>query len=316
MNEARDTIVVALGGNAIARAGDDGTLASQYRRANEALAEVAALAASGARVVLTHGNGPVVGAIVLRGELASGEVPPTPLYIAGADSEGGIGLMLQQVLGNHLAMLGSDRTVVTLVTQSVVDALDPAFNSPTKPIGPYYPYELAHRLAEERGWVVTEEPGRGWRRVVASPHPLDIVEVAAVSALLDAGCVPIAAGGGGVPVVRDADRTLRGVDCVIDKDWASAVLAERLSAPTLAILMEADALYRHWGSPDQKPISEISASDATALALSGALAGGGIRPKVLAAAHFVRSTGGTAILCASGSLSTALDGSTGTRIVP
>ncbi len=316
MTHTPDTIVIALGGNAIARAGDDGTLASQYRRANEALAEVAALAASGSRVVLTHGNGPVVGAIVLRGELASREVPPTPLYIAGADSEGGIGLMLQQVLGNRLALLDSDRTVVTLVTQSVVDVLDPAFNSPTKPIGPHYAHEVARRLAEERGWTIAEEPGRGWRRTVASPRPLEVVETPAISALLDAGCIPIAAGGGGVPVVRAEDRTLRGVDCVIDKDWASAVLAEKLPAQTLAILMEADALYAGWGTPAQRPITEMSASEATELAMSGELEAGGIRPKVLAAAHFVEHTGGTAILCASGSLSAALGGIAGTRITP
>lgn len=307
-------MVVALGGNAIARAGDDGTIAAQYRRADEALHGVAQLIASGSRIVLTHGNGPVVGAIMLRGERAAGEVPPTPLYIAGADSEGGIGLMLQQVLGNQLRALGCERPVATVVTQVLVDAADPAMHRPTKPIGPYYDRSTAEQLAAERGWSIAEEPGRGWRRTVPSPHPLQVVETPAVRALLDADCVPIAAGGGGVPVRRRQNGDLEGVDVVIDKDWASAVLAVELDAARLAILMEAEALYIGWGTPSAKRLDHLTVEQARSLLDAGEFPDGSVRPKVEAAAWFAEKTGRTAVICASDALSAALDGTSGTLV--
>lgn len=309
------SIVVALGGNAIARPGDDGSIGAQCRRADEALADVADLACGGARIVLTHGNGPVVGNIVLRGELASGQVPPMPLFIAGADSEGGIGLVLQQSLGNLLRDRACPRPVVAVVTQAVVDPDDPAFERPTKPIGPYYSAESAAELARERGWRMTREDERGFRRVVASPRPLEVVETEVVATLADAGVITIAAGGGGVPVRRNDDDHLTGVDAVIDKDWTSAVLAVALDAETLAILMEADAVYADWGTPDARALSQLTVADAAELVAAGSLSAGGIRPKVEAAMHFARSTGRDAIICAGGSLAAALMGDAGTRIL-
>ncbi len=304
-------IIVALGGNAIAREGDPPTIEAQYRRAREAMEPVADLLLSGRRVVLTHGNGPVVGTIVLRAELAEAQVPPPPLYISGADSEGGIGLMLQQVLGNRLRAAGSPLVVATVVTQVVVERADPAFLAPTKPIGPFYSADEAATLAARRGWSVARQPSGRWRRVVPSPRPLRVVETPAIASLLAAGIVPIAAGGGGVPVVEDACGELRGVDAVVDKDWASVVLAHELGIPTVAILMEADAIRAGWNTPAERAIEHLTAREAEDLAKT--LPPGSVGPKVAAAAWFARR-GGTTIMCAASGLHDALSGAGGTRV--
>ena len=307
------TIVIALGGNAMARADDVPGIESQFRRADEAMAFVAALVAEGAHVVVTHGNGPVVGDILMRNEAACDVIPPMPLYIADADSEGGIGLMLQQVLGNRLKLRGVVIPVATVVTQVVVAEDDPAFDNPTKPIGPRYPLEEAQRLAEERGWQIAEEKGRGWRRVVPSPRPQRVIETPAVRALVKAGVVAIAAGGGGVPVIEAADGTLTGVDAVIDKDWASAVLAAEISAEAFVILMEADAVYKGWGTPEQRRIDRLTPAEARELLESGELPVGSIGPKVAAAAWFAEKTGNDALICRGEDLTAALSGRAGTR---
>lgn len=308
-----DIVVIALGGNAIARFGDDGTIAAQYRRAEEAMQAIADLACGGARIVLTHGNGPVVGNIVLRGELSKKSLPPTPLFIAGADSEGGMGLMLQQVLGNELRRRRSTLVPATVVTQVVVNAADPAFAHPTKPIGPYYRAEETPALIAECGWDFAEEPGRGWRRVVPSPQPLRTVEAPAVSALLSAGLVPIAAGGGGVPVVEAPDGMLTGVEAVIDKDWTGALLAHELGAKRFVILMEADALYDDFGLPTARRVPRLSGDEARDRAAT--LPAGGIGPKVAAAAWFARR-GGTTVLCRVEEIEAALAGEAGTTVAP
>ena len=307
------TIVIALGGNAISRAGDVPGIESQFRRADEAMAHVAGLVAEGARVVRTHGNGPVVGDILLRGEAASAIIPPMPLYICDADSEGGIGLMLQQVLGNKLRLRGVVVPIATVVTQVVVSGDDPAFSNPTKPIGPHFPAEEAQRLAQERGWHIAEEVGRGWRRLVPSPRPQRIIETPAVRALVKAGVVAIAAGGGGVPVLEDCDGVLRGIDAVVDKDWASAVLAAEISAEAFVILMEADAVYRGWGTPDQHRFDHLTPAQAQELLDSGELPVGSIGPKVGAAAWFAEKTGKDALICRGEDLTAALSGRAGTR---
>jgi carbamate kinase len=308
-----DAILVALGGNAIARQGDDGSIAMQYQRAAQAMREVAALATDGAHIVLTHGNGPVVGDIMRRAELAAGEVPPTPLFIADADSEGGIGLMLQQVLGNELRRRGSSLLPVTVVTQVVVDRDDPGFRKPTKPIGACHTEEEADRLTRDFGWTLAEEPGRGWRRVVASPRPVRVVEAPAIAALAASSAIPIAAGGGGVPVIEDDDGTLRGVDAVIDKDWSAALLAHTLGATTLVILMEAHAILDGFGGPKADRIERLTASEA--LDLSSALPPGSVGPKVAAAAWFA-SRGGCTLIGRAEDLPSLLTGDAGTRIVP
>lgn len=308
--------VIALGGNAILRRGDDGTITTQFARADASMRHVAVLAAAGDRLVLTHGNGPVVGNIVLRNEAARDTVPPMPLYIAGADSEGGIGLMLQMSLHNRLRTAGVDRAVLSVITQCVVDAGDPAFAAPSKPIGPYFDAFGAARLTAEEGWVFAEEGDRGWRRIVASPQPLRIVEAPTIRRLAEEGDIVIAAGGGGVPVLEGEDGTLQGVDAVIDKDRASALLAREIDASVLVILMEEPHVFVAYGTPRQRSLERLTVDEADALIASGELAKGSIRPKVEACADFARTCGREAIICAVDSLEDALAGRAGTRIVP
>jgi carbamate kinase len=309
------TLVVALGGNAILRRGDDGSIEKQLARSDEAMGHIARLVGSGKRVALTHGNGPVVGNIVIRNEAARGTVTPMPLYIAGADSEGGLGFMLQLSLANALWIQGVRDPVATIVTETVVDPDDAAFARPTKPIGPYYPAEQTHRLQEaEPSWVFVEVPGYGWRRVVASPRPLRVVQAPVVARLLADGMVAIAAGGGGVPVVEAPDGQLHGIDAVIDKDWASAMLAFEIGADRLVILMESDSIYVGWGGADQRAVDSLSVAEADALLVSGELDEGSIRPKVAASAWFARRTGRPAIICRVEDLDAALEGLAGTRI--
>lgn len=309
-------IVVALGGNAIVRAGDSGTIEQQFARTAQATRNLALLARDGHAILVTHGNGPVVGNIVMRGEAARDMVPPMPLYIAGADSEGGVGLMIQQSLYNHLALLGVEREVVTMVTQTVVDPADPAFADPDKPIGPYLSERDAEQLAARAGWTVHEFPGRGRRRVVPSPRPLKLVEAGIAVRMAEAGAVVIAAGGGGVPVVEAADGTLSGIDAVVDKDWAGALLACAMRADLFVVLMESDALYHEWGTPAQTRIERLRVSEAQALLAAGRFERGTVAPKVAAATWAVSRCGCTAVLCASEDLLAAVEGGAGTRIDP
>jgi carbamate kinase len=308
-------LLVALGGNALLRGGDDGGIATQFERADAAMDHIARLAAAGDELVLTHGNGPVVGNIVLRGEAARSSVPPMPLYIAGADSQGGIGLMLEMSLRNALRRAGIGRDVATIVTQMVVRADDPALGLPSKPIGPYYDDDHLSRLQElEPDWVFARVAGRGWRRVVPSPVPMRVVEVGTVRLLVESGAIVIAAGGGGVPVIEDANGRLSGVDAVIDKDWASALLAQQVAADALVILMETDAVYECWGTPSQRRVERLTVAEAEALVVGGTLESGSIAPKVAAGAAFARASGRAAILCRAEDLEAALEGGAGTRI--
>ncbi|MBS3956139.1 MAG: carbamate kinase [Clostridiales bacterium] len=307
--------VIALGGNAIIRPGEAGTIEQQVAHASEALEPVARLAAEGAGIVLTHGNGPVVGNILLRNEAAAESVSPMPLYIADADSEGGIGFMLQNTLRNLMRRIGVTREVATIVTQVAVDPNDPAFTAPSKPVGPHYAAARARELANLRGWTLAKVGADAWRRVVPSPRPLRIIETAVVRTLVDAGDVVIAAGGGGIPVFESADgATLTPIDAVVDKDWSSALLARDIGADLLAVLMEADALYLGWGSDTARLVPRITVGDAHVLLDSGALAAGSIAPKLAACVMFVEYTGKEALMCASNRLEEGLVGKSGTRI--
>lgn len=311
----RPRTVVALGGNAIIRRGDSGTIEQQTERAREAMRGIADLAEECHVLVLTHGNGPVVGNILLRSEAARELVPPMPLYIAGADSGGGVGYLLQQTLHNELVARGLSRQVVTIVTQTVVLADDPAFADPSKPIGPFMSAEDAQAHAAERGWTVREQPGGGWRRVVPSPLPLEIVESPAIRTLAQTGAIVIAAGGGGVPVTRSHDGQLAGVDAVVDKDWTGALLACALGADTYVVLMESDALYRSWGTPDAHRLAHLTAEEARGLLCAGALDSGTVGPKVASSAYAAETCGCTSLLCAPEQLAQAMAGEAGTRIV-
>lgn len=298
------TTVVALGGNALIRAGDKGTAAEQAARLRET-AEALGPLLHGGDVVITHGNGPQVGSELLRQERAADEVPPLPLYLAVAQTQALIGSLIETELEPS-----AGRPIACLLTHVVVAENDAAFERPTKPIGPFYSSEQAESLEQERGWKLVEEHGRGWRRAVPSPIPLEVVEVDQVRALIAAGTIPVACGGGGIPVVRK-DGRLRGVDAVIDKDRASAVLASALGAERLVILTDVPAVTRGFGGPEEKEIRELTPEQAEELLPE--LAEGSMRPKVEAAIAMAHA-GGEAIITALDRIEDALDGSAGTRI--
>ena len=299
--------VVALGGNALMRPGERGTAAEQRANLRETCAELDPLLSDG-DLVVTHGNGPQVGNELVRQERAADEVPPLPLYLAVAQTQAEIGALIE----SELAAV-ANRPVACLLTHVRVDEGDPAFEAPTKPVGPFYPEEEARRLEAERGWVVAGDAGRGWRRVVPSPEPLEIVELEAVRTLLAAGTIPVACGGGGIPVSPRNGR-LSGVDAVIDKDRASALLAIALGADRLVILTDVDAVYRGWDTPAQEELRELDVSAAAALLPE--LAAGSIAPKVEASVAFARATGNKALITAAASLDEAFAGNAGTWIVP
>ena len=294
------TLVVALGGNALGR----GTAAEQLATLRETCAAIAPLVREG-EVVVTHGNGPQVGNELLRQERAADEVPPLPLFLAVAQTQAEIGAMLETELAP-----AAGRPVACLLTHVHVDPDDPAFASPSKPIGPFYSAEEAPELERQRGWQLVEDAGRGFRRVVPSPEPLEIVELDAIRALLASGTVTIACGGGGIPVVS-RDGRLKGVDAVIDKDRASALLATRLGAQRLVILTEVPAVYRRFRKSNQEEIRELSAAEADSLLPE--LAEGSMRPKLEAAVDFTRA-GGETLITSFDALADALEGRAGTLV--
>jgi carbamate kinase len=294
------TLVVALGGNALGR----GTAAEQLATLREACAALAPLVSEG-EVVVTHGNGPQVGNELLRQERAADEVPPLPLYLAVAQTQAEIGALIETELS-----AATSRPVACLLTHVHVDPDDPAFRDPTKPIGPFYSEDEARVLGRERGWQLVEDSGRGFRRVVPSPRPLDVVEIEAIRALVGSGAIAVACGGGGIPVVS-RNGHLKGVDAVIDKDRASALLAERLGAERLVILTEVPAVYRNYRKSNQKELRELSVADAEELL--PALAEGSMRPKVESAIAFARS-GGRTLITSFDALGEALTGEAGTTI--
>jgi carbamate kinase len=294
------TLVVALGGNALGR----GTAAEQLATLRNACEVLAPIVSEG-EVVVTHGNGPQVGNELLRQERAADEVPPLPLYLAVAQTQAEIGALIEAELSAAAA-----RPVVCLLTHVHVDPDDPAFREPTKPIGPFYDEASARALEQERGWQLVEDAGRGYRRVVPSPRPLDVVELESIRALVATGAIVVACGGGGIPVVS-RNGHLKGVDAVIDKDRASALLAERLGAKRLVILTEVPAVYRNYRKSNQQELRELPLSEAEELL--PALAEGSMRPKVEAAIDFARA-GGETLITSFDALIEALEGQAGTRI--
>jgi carbamate kinase len=279
------------------------------------MTHVADLIEQGHLVVITHGNGPVVGNILIRNEAARDLVPPMPLDVCVADSKGGIGYMLQQVLQNQLRARRIDKDVFTIITQVVVDQADPAFGRPTKPIGPFYERAEAERLAAAKGWAVVDDCGRGWRRVVPSPRPLEIVEWRAIERAIDSGAVVIAVGGGGIPVVRGADGDLRGVEAVIDKDWASGVLGAELHADWLVILTEVEKVSIGYGKPDQTDLDVIRVDEARRYLAAGEFPPGSMGPKIEAVIRFLRSGGRRALITNPDSLPLAIEGRAGTHFI-
>ncbi len=308
-------IVVAFGGNAILQAKQRGTAEEQLANVRDAANQVADMIAAGYQVVLTHGNGPQVGNILIQNEEASGLVPAMPLDICGAETQGMIGYMIQQSLSNILWERKIARPVVTIVTQVVVDAADSAFQNPSKPIGPFYTSGKAEELMREKGFIMKEDKARGgWRRVVPSPMPIRINERDAISTLIEVGTVVIASGGGGVPVVEKNGR-LEGIEAVIDKDLAGQRLAGDVSADILMILTDVDAVAVHWGEPNQEFLSELSVKQARIYQKEGHFKAGSMGPKVDAACSFIENGGEMAIIASLGNANLALQGKSGTRFV-
>ncbi len=314
---SKGLLVIALGGNAIKQADEHGTTEEQVRNVDRTAVQIARIVQEGWRVVLTHGNGPQVGALLIQQEDAQREVPAQSLAVCGAMSQGQIGWMLQNRLGFHLRSLGLSLPVCSLVTQVEVSPDDPDFAAPSKPVGPFYTEGQAREAAERKGWVMKQvKPGaeHGWRRVVASPEPLRIVEEEPVRALLKAGVLVIASGGGGIPVARNGDGSHQGLDAVIDKDRAAFTLARAVGADGLLILTDVERVCLDFGRPGQRAIEALSVAEAEAWLKEGQFLAGSMGPKVDAAVRFVRWSGRDALI---GSLDRALDalaGRGGTRV--
>lgn len=308
-------IVVSLGGNVLVPDRSGGRIEEQFRVTRAAMAPVVELLRSGERVILTHGNGPIVGNILIRSEAAAQIIPPTPLYICGADSQGGIGYMAQQVLRNLLSAIGLNVEVATVVTQVVVDPDDPGFREPSKPIGPFYSEEEARTLERERRWKLVEDSGRGWRRVVPSPDPQRIVELKVIRTLVDAGHVVIAAGGGGVPVVEIAPGVYEGAEAVIDKDLAAVVLAQAVDARRLVIVTSVDRVAIDFQTPQQRDLDLLHVAEAKQYLADGQFPPGSMGPKILGAIRFIESGGEEVLITSPGRIGEALAGRAGTRII-
>jgi len=323
----RRTIVAAFGGNAVTQARERGSYSEQLANVRVMCEEVLPLIEAGHRVVIIHGNGPQVGALALQVEAGRAlGVPDQPFDVLGAMTQGQIGYLIQQTMRNIVTQrrevggpatwAGTVPPVASIVTQVLVDPADPAFQHPTKPIGPFYDRDLAESLAAEKGWTVVQDSDRGWRRVVPSPQPIEVIEAPAIRALIAAGAIVVAGGGGGVPVVREPGGTLRGVEAVIDKDLTSALMARVLGIEAFLILTEVRRVAIHWGTPRQRDIERATPAELRAWQREGHFPEGSMGPKVEAACRFVEGGGRRAVIARLEEALPALRGETGTQVVP
>ena len=306
-------LVIAVGGNAILNAGQRGTAEEQFENVYVTAKYLSSLAEN--ELVITHGNGPQVGALMIQHDAAKDHVPAFPIDILDAQTQGSIGYMITQAMDNTLKQNGVDKNVATVLTQVVVDENDEAFQHPRKPVGPFYTKEVAEKYAKEKGWVVKEDAGRGYRRVVASPKPIDIVEKTAIEQLLKNNNIVIATGGGGIPVIKDEKGLLKGIEAVIDKDRASALLAKELDADIFIILTAVEKVFLNFGTPEQKALDTITVSEAEKYMNEGHFKPGSMLPKVESIINFVKATGRDGIITSLDKVHEALEGKTGTRIV-
>lgn len=311
----RKKAVVALGGNAITRPGVEDTIANQFRHTRESLDGIVELIREGYDLVVTHGNGPQVGNALLRIEVARGKAPILPLGVLVADTEGGMGYMIQQSLANRLRDEGMERPVITIITQILVDPDDPAIADPTKYIGQFYSEDEARSFTEARGWQMKKDSNRGWRRVVPSPTPLRTIEAGVIRQLLETGSVVIAAGGGGIPIYIDHRKWYEGIDAVIDKDLASALLASEVGAGILSILTSVDAVAIDFGTPRQKNLSQVTLAEIKKYHAEGQFPPGSMGPKIQAAIRFLENGGEVVTITSFENAAKALKGEAGTRIV-
>jgi carbamate kinase len=307
------TAVIALGGNALSPADEEGTIPQQFEATRQSAGIIADLIEQGTLPIITHGNGPQVGQVMRRVEASSDITYGLPMDICVADTMGGMGYMIQQCLTAELMNRGLNHTVSTLISRSMVDEDDPAFDNPTKPVGPFFSEEEAEQMREEKGWEMIEDAGRGYRRVVYSPEPLRILEINAVRQLVEAQNVVITCGGGGVPVVREGNE-LKGVEAVIDKDRASSLLAQQMDVDRFIITTDVDAVYLDYGTDEQKKLKTLSVEHANQYLESDEFPEGSMGPKVEAAIRFAQKTGRDAMIGALDNLEEILMNKSGTRI--
>lgn len=310
----RKTAVVAIGGNSLIRDEDHQTVADQFEATRETCAHIASMVEQGWEVIITHGNGPQVGFILLRSELASKAVHTVPLDSCGAETQGDLGYMIQQCLYNEFLSRGIKNPVATIVTQVLVRKNDPAFKNPSKPIGPFYSRKKAEKYRKERKWSVAEDAGRGWRRVVPSPMPVRIIEQDAIKTLVDEGVVVIAAGGGGIPVIKEKGK-LKGVEAVIDKDYASAILAIGLEADLFLVSTAVEKVALNFGKNNQKLLDRMTLPEAKKYYRQGHFPPGSMGPKIRAIINYLEHGGRKAIITNPENLENALLEKTGTHIV-
>ena len=311
---ATASVVIALGGNAITPAHLEGNIPEQFESTRNTCEHIVRLVERGYNVLLTHGNGPQVGNVLRRVEFSRKDVYPLPLDVCVADTEGGMGYMIQQCMENALRKHRLKKSIITVITQIIVDTADPAFLKPTKPVGPFMGIEEAEVRRKVDGWHVVEDAGRGYRRVVPSPRPIRIVEINAIRALIRENCILIACGGG-IPVASDADGNLRGVEGVIDKDLATALLAGDVGAETLIISTGTEKVALHYKKSNQQLLDVIHLPDARRYLAEGHFPAGSMGPKIEAAIQFIERGGKEVIITTPEHLSHALDGKTGTRIL-
>ena len=309
------SILIAVGGNSLIRAGEKGTVAEQFANARRTANAILGLVSQGHRIVITHGNGPQVGAQLLRSERSADQVPGQTLDVCGAASQGEIGYLLAQALRRELSAAGLVMPVVGIVTQTVVSTGDPAMQNPTKPIGPFYSRADAEEKTRLLGWKIVEDAARGYRRVVPSPEPVEIVELPVIRKLVQSGVLVIACGGGGIPVVR-CNGGLQGVEAVIDKDRASALLASELAVDLFVISTDTDCVYLDYKKPTQRPLTYISDEEMERHLRAGQFPPGNMGPKVESALRFLRQGGREVIISSYEHLCDAVAGKAGTRIVP
>ncbi len=307
--------ILAIGGNSLIKDKDHVALSSQYEAIQETSKYIAELIAEGLRLVITHGNGPQVGFIYRRGELACHELPLIPLDICGADTQGAIGYMIQKALFNEFHKRGIAKKVVTVVTQAIVDRDDPSFKAPSKPIGSFMSQDEAAKRRDGEGWNVVEDAGRGWRRIVASPIPQQIVERDAIKALIDAGFIVVAVGGGGIPVVKDENGDLVGVSAVIDKDFASGLMANAVNADLFLISTAGEKVALNYGKPNQVWLDRMTLAEAKDYLAQGHFAKGSMGPKIQAIIWYLERGGKEALVTNPESIARALRGESGTWVV-
>ncbi|HOZ37348.1 MAG TPA: carbamate kinase [Anaerolineaceae bacterium] len=314
--ESKGLAVVAVGGNALIKDKNHQTVPDQYQAAAETMKHIASMILEGWDVVVTHGNGPQVGFILRRSEIASHELHEVPLDYCGADTQGAIGYMFQQALHNEFHLRGINKQAVTVVTQTIVDRNDPAFQNPTKPIGSFMDESAAKEKMAKEGWTMVEDAGRGWRRVVPSPIPQTIVEADAIRSLIDQGFVVVAVGGGGIPVMQLENGDLTGVEAVIDKDFGSAILASMINADLFLISTAVEKVAINFNKPDQKWLDTMTVAEARQYLAEGQFAKGSMLPKIEAILKFMDKGGKKALITDPEHIKDALEGKTGTWILP